>query len=57
MLEKVGRAGFKKVLLEGYLGGVRKIEVKSELEGSDEKKSMEIWKKRELIVVNKECES
>lgn len=57
VLEKVERAGFKKVLLEGYLGGVRNIKVKSELERNGDKKSMEVWRKRELIVVNKECES
>lgn len=38
MLEKVERAGFKKVLFEGYLGGVKNIKVKSELERNGEKK-------------------
>lgn len=56
-MEKVGRVRFKKVLLEGYLRGVRKIKVKSELDRNGEKKSMEVWRKRELIVINKECES
>lgn len=38
VLEKVERAGFKKVLFEGYLGGVKNIKVKSELERNGEKK-------------------
>lgn len=44
-------------MLEGYLGGVRKIKVKSELERNGEKNRMDVWRKRDLIVVNKECES
>lgn len=50
VLEKVERAGWKKVLLEGHLGGVRKIKVKSELGRNEEKRSWRFGGRERLLL-------
>lgn len=50
VLGEVERAGYKRILLEGHLGGVRKVKVKSELERNGEKIAWRFGGKESLLL-------